>query len=75
MQVAGPAYGVLLDEWGEEFLDHGAIALKFVGMVVDGETVDATVTVDGPVASLEVVKRDRGRTAVVGRAQRRQAAS
>jgi hypothetical protein len=22
MQVAGPAYGVLLDEWGEEFLEH-----------------------------------------------------
>ena len=34
MQVAGPAYGVLLDEWGEEFLDHGDIELKFVCMVM-----------------------------------------
>jgi acyl dehydratase len=43
MQVAGPAYGVLLDEWGEDFLAHGEVELKFVGMVVDGETVDAAV--------------------------------
>ena len=33
MQVAGPAYGLLLDAWGEEFLAHGAIELKFVGIV------------------------------------------
>jgi len=73
MQVAGPAYGVLLDEWGEEFLEHGEIELKFVGMVMDGETVDATVTIDGDgdLAELEVVNRDRGRTAAVGRASRR----
>jgi len=71
MQVAGPAYGVLLDEWGEEFLDHGEIELKFVGMVMDGETVDAEVTIDGDRAELEVVNRDRERTAAVGRASRR----
>ena len=71
MQVAGPAYGVLLDEWGEEFLDHGDIELKFVGMVMDGETVDAEVTIDGDRAEFEVVNRDRERTAAVGRASRR----
>jgi acyl dehydratase len=71
MQVAGPAYGVLLDEWGEEFLDHGEIELKFVGMVMDGETVDAEVTIDGDRAEVEVVNRDRERTAAVGRASRR----
>ncbi len=71
MQVAGPAYGVLLDEWGEEFLDHGEIELKFVGMVMDGETVDAAVTIDGDRAEVEVVNRDRERTAAVGRASRR----
>jgi acyl dehydratase len=71
MQVAGPAYGVLLDEWGEEFLDYGEIDLKFVGMVMDGETVDATVTIDGDHADVEVVNRDRERTAAVGRASRR----
>ena len=71
MQVAGPAYGVLLDEWGEEFLDHGEVELKFVGMVMDGETVDAEVAIDGDRAEVEVVNRDRERTAAVGRASRR----
>jgi len=70
MQVAGPAYGVLLDEWGEEFLAHGEVDLKFVGMVMDGETVDATVRIDGDDAELEVVNRDRERPAAVGRARR-----
>ena len=71
MQVAGPAYGVLLDEWGEEFLDHGEVELKFVGMVMDGETVDAEVAIDGDRAEVEVVNRNRERTAAVGRALRR----
>ena len=71
MQVAGPAYGVLLDQWGEEFLDHGEIELKFVGMVMDGETVDAAVTIDGDRAEVEVDNRDRQRTAALGRAARR----
>jgi acyl dehydratase len=72
MQVSGPAYGMLLDAWGEEFLAHGEIELKFVGMVVDGETVDATVVIDGQgaEAELEVVNRDRGRLTAVGRARR-----
>jgi acyl dehydratase len=71
MQVVGPAYGVLLDEWGEEFLEHGEVELKFVGMVMDGETVDAGVTIDGDRAEVEVVNRDREHTAAVGRASRR----
>ena len=71
MQVTGPAYGVLLDEWGEEFLEHGEIELKFVGMVMDGETVDAAVTIDGGVAEVEVTNRDCEHTAAVGRASRR----
>jgi acyl dehydratase len=73
MQVVGPAYGVLLAEWGEEFLEHGEVELKFVGMVMEGETVDAGVTIDGDRAEVEVVNRDRGRTVAVGRASRRAA--
>ena len=69
-QVAGPAYGLLLDEWGDDFLAHGEIELKFVGMVVDGQTVDATVTVTGDDAALEVTNRDRAQLSVVGRARR-----
>jgi acyl dehydratase len=71
MQVAGPAYGMLLDEWGEEFLEHGEIDLKFVGMVMDGETVDAAATIEGDRADVEAMNRDRNHVAVVGRASRR----
>lgn len=65
MQVAGPAYGLLLDEWGEDFLACGLLDLKFVGMVVEGETVDADVTLDdSDHASVAVHCGDR--TVVVG---------
>jgi acyl dehydratase len=69
LQVAGPAYELLLDEWGEDFLAHGDLELKFVGMVVDGQTVDATVTFDDGEAGIEVVNRDAGAVAAVGRAR------
>jgi hypothetical protein len=70
MQVAGPAYGVLLDEWGEEFLARGEVQLKFVGMVMDGETIDAAVSIDGDHGELDVSTRERGRVAAVGSATR-----
>ena len=66
MQVAGPAYGLLLEAWGEEFLAHGTLTLKFVGMVTDGETVEATVTDADGDASITVTSGDR--TTVVGNA-------
>jgi acyl dehydratase len=72
-QVAGPGYGLLLDEWGDDYLARGELELKFVGMVVDGQTVDATVTIEGDAAELEVVNRDTGRVAAVGRARLRSA--
>ena len=72
-QVAGPAYGLVLDEWGDDFLAHGELELKFVGMVVDGQTVDAAVTIEDGAAELEVVNRDTTRVAAVGRARRRSA--
>jgi acyl dehydratase len=70
MQVAGPAYGLLLDEWGEEFLAHGSFELKFVSACTDGETVEATVDVDGGRATISVENTTTGRTAVVGTATR-----
>ncbi|MGH8985511.1 MAG: MaoC/PaaZ C-terminal domain-containing protein [Acidimicrobiia bacterium] len=72
-QVAGPAYGMLLDEWGADFLALGELELKFVGMVVDDQTVDTAVTIEGDTAKLEVVNRDTGRVAAVGRARLRPA--
>ena len=70
LQVAGPAYGLLLDEWGEDFLAHGELELKFVGMVLDDQTVAAAVTVDGDDASIEVSNRDTAKVAAVGGARR-----
>ncbi len=73
MQVAGPAYGVLLDEWGEDFLAHGELELKFVGVATDGETVEASVDIDaeGDRATITVENVTRGYTSVVGTATRR----
>ena len=73
MQAAGPAYGLLLDEWGESLLASGTVTYTFVGTVVDDETVDADVAFDAPDGS-----PDRAtftvtcgtRTAVVGTATR-----
>jgi acyl dehydratase len=70
MQVAGPAYGLLLDAWGEEFLAHGTIDLKFVAPCTDGQTVEATIEPGSDEASLAVENISSGRTAVVGHATR-----
>ncbi len=70
VQAAGPAYGALLDAWGEEFLAHGEIDMRFVGLVLGGHTVAARVEIDGDDATFEVVNRTAGRTAVVGDARR-----
>jgi acyl dehydratase len=70
VQVAGPAYGALLDAWGEEFLAHGEIEMRFVGIVLAGDAVDARVEVDEDSATFEVENTTRSRTAVVGTARR-----
>ena len=72
VQVAGPAYGMLLDAWGEEFLEHGEIDLRFVGMVVAGDTIDARIEIAADLegAVIEVTNTSAGRAAVVGQARR-----
>ena len=71
MQAAGPAFGVLLDAWGEEFLAHGEIDMRFVGLVLAGDTVDAQVALDDDAtATFEVVNVTATHTAVVGSARR-----
>lgn len=72
VQVAGPAYGMLLDAWGEDFLAHGEIDLRFVGMVVAGDTIEATIEIAADLegATIEVENTTAGRAAVVGRARR-----
>ena len=70
VQVAGPAYGALLDEWGEEFLAHGELDCRFVGMVTDGDHVTAHIDISGAGATFEVANDTTGRTAVIGTARR-----
>jgi acyl dehydratase len=69
VQIAGPAYNILLDEWGDEFLERGEIDLRFVGMVVAGDAIEARVVVDERTASIEVANTTAGRTAAVGSAR------
>ncbi len=72
VQIAGPAYNMLLAEWGEDFLAHGEIDLRFVGMVVAGDTIDAKVEIDDAGhATIEVTNTSAGRTASVGTATAR----
>ena len=69
VQIVGPAYNILLDEWGEEFLAHGELDLRFVGMVVAGDEIEVSVELSpGELASIEVVNTTSGKTAAVGRA-------
>jgi acyl dehydratase len=71
VQMAGPAYNLLLETWGEEFLAHGELDLKFVGMVIAGETIDTVVDIDDAgTAVLSVTNTTAGRTAVIGTARR-----
>lgn len=71
MQVCGPAYGVLLDAWGVEFLERGRFGARFVGMVVEDQTVDAAVEVDSRANGARFeVRDDRGRVVALGDASR-----
>jgi acyl dehydratase len=70
VQAAGPAYGVLLDAWGEDFLAHGVVDMKFVGVVLANETVLASVDIAEANARFEVHDTTAGHVAVVGSAQR-----
>ena len=71
-QAMGPAYGLLLDAWGDDFLAAGEIDVRFVAMVLAGQSVDATVEFEGDSgeAGIEVTNRDTGGVAVVGSARR-----
>ena len=74
MHVAGAAYGALLDAWGEDFLANGELDLRFVGMVLAGDEVEARVIVDDDQATVEIATLNGERTAVVGHARRQRSA-
>jgi len=71
VQVAGPAYNLLLAEWGETFLAHGRLDLRFVGMVVAGDTIEAFVDIDDAgTATIEIRNSTSDTTSVVGTSAR-----
>jgi acyl dehydratase len=70
VQVAGQAYGALLDAWGDDFLAHGEFECTFVGMVTEEQVVTTRVQIDDGHASFEVVNDTTGKAAVVGSAAR-----
>jgi acyl dehydratase len=74
MQVAGPAYGMALDAWGDDFLARGTMDLKFVGMVTEDQTIDVAVEVADDHAAADatvtITNRDTGAVAVVGTMRR-----
>ena len=41
VQVAGPAYAALLDAWGEDFLAHGELDVRFVGIVLAEHEIES----------------------------------
>jgi acyl dehydratase len=69
-QVTGPAYGLLLGVWGEDFLAHGSLDVRFVGVTLADDRVTASVNIDGDSATIAVRNDTRGTNAVVGDAQR-----
>jgi acyl dehydratase len=71
MQVAGPAYAALLEAWGEEFLADGELDLRFTGVVLAGDAIEARVDFEdaGAHASFAVTNVARGHVAVVGTAR------
>ncbi len=71
VQAAGPAYGELLDAWGEAFLARGIVDMKFVGVVFADTTVHARVEIDDVGATFEVRDGHADRVVVVGTAELR----
>ena len=69
---AGGGTGVrvlLLEAWGDGWLDHGELELRFVAMVRADETIEAVVDLDGNEATVEV-RGAAGDLRVVGQARR-----
>lgn len=67
MQTLGPAYGLLLDAWGDDLLRCGEIECRFVDMVSEGETAEARVAIADRSADVEVVNTETDRVTGVAR--------
>ncbi len=70
MHLLGPAYGILLEHWGSEFLEVGGLEAQFVAMTYEGTTVDVTVEVGAETATIEVHDQPDGELLATGAAWR-----
>jgi hypothetical protein len=69
VQAFGPAYALCLERYGADFLEHGGFDVKFVGLVLEDDTVEADVmfAADGT-AQIAVMNTRGPAVAVVGTA-------
>ena len=66
-QAFGPAYALALDQFGDDLLERGEIDVKFVGLVMAGDGVEARIeNVNEIECTIEVRNTKSGRTAVIG---------
>lgn len=68
MQTVGPAYGILLDSWGNDILERGALEVRFFGLVREGDTVEASVASEGDAAAFDIRNLTRGVSTAAGAA-------
>lgn len=66
MQTLGPACGLLLDDGGEDLLGRAEMEARFFGLVLEGDTVEATVARSNGTASFEVRNLSKGLTTAAG---------
>ena len=69
-QVCGPAFAMLLNEWGAPCLERGTFDARFIGMVLGGDTIAAEVAVHEHGATFTVENLTRGGVSAVGTATR-----
>lgn len=67
MQTLGPAYGLLLERWGDDLVRSGEIECRFVGMVTEDQTAEARIAIDDGSADVEIVNADTGTTTGLAR--------
>lgn len=70
MQTLGPVCGILLDEWGDVALDGGVFEARFIGLVLEDDTVEGSVTKADDGAIFEIRNVTKSLTTAAGRVAR-----
>lgn len=67
MQTLGPAYGLLLERWGDAVVRAGEIECRFVGIVTENQTAEARISIADDSAAVEITNADTGATTGLAR--------